>query len=180
MPLVGLILDVKKEHLFDLKGIFLLNEEHPELTIEDECLHVLFEFKTEIHYDIVNKLFENSYVIKQYPIDSFNYLYIIRVPIAYSHEYNCFIQSKYSEYSEEYKKQIIRFHKYTKDNAGSQIIQILYKDEKAYRQKEEFINKGLPLKEWTMIPRGQEIGARWDENSETVQLETLTKEKLKS
>ncbi len=45
-----------------------------------------------------------------------------------------------------------------------------------YRKWEEKINKGLPRRDWTYIPRSQECEKRWDGAEEDALKETFTKD----
>lgn len=70
--------------------------------------------------------------------------------------YNLFIVGKYSEFTEEYKKHIIKFHNL---QPGNGISGVLYKLEYKYKQVENKLNyydDGYPLV-YVTIPRDQEI-----------------------
>ncbi len=178
LPIIGLTLGIEKAHLFDLKGVFMFNERHQEL--QDGYLHVLFEFKKTIHFDIVSKLFDDpsgTIITQNYQPDNYHHLYIFKIPQQYKREYYTFLQGKYSELPEDYKNYLIKFHNYLEPDK-KKIINILYKKEQMYLDQEEYINKGLPLEHWTRIPRGLEIAGIWNQDKENILMETLTKEIL--
>lgn len=99
--------------------------------------------------------------------DNFSVLFCFRVPEEYKREYEKLMQSKYSQFSENYKRSIIKFHKL--ENATNpaknkrSVINVLYRTEEGYLAKEEYINEGLPHNQWTRIPRDMEIGALMEE-----------------
>ena len=74
------------------------------------------------------------------------------------------IKSRYSKVSENYKKAIVKFNEYdVKRGIGTNIVNILNRDESQYKLIENKINEGLPEEQWTKIPRDQEIGSLLEE-----------------
>jgi hypothetical protein len=69
-------------------------------------------------------------------------LYKFDIPIKYKKDYKTFIKGKYSELSNNYKNQILKFHK---ADINSQISQILYKGEKRRNRLEHSLGIELDL-----------------------------------
>lgn len=176
LPMIALAHNLKLEDLTGFLGSYLFHEGYPEMS-EHVFLH--FELGTSKSQEtLLDSLSESSHLeFKEFP-DSFSIMFCFRIPEEYKREYNKFIESKYSEFSENYKQCIIKFHKLTsKDDRVSNkraVINVLYRTEDGYRAKEEYINEGLPERQWTRIPRDQEIGALLEEirDAETFKIKT--------
>lgn len=184
LPMVGISLGLRRNHLIDFAGIFVKNEDYPELGPDDKLLYLLFHNFENSHTVPCRKVLEKSCI--SYDPDDASTMYVFTVPDEYKREYNKFIQSKYSEFSDNYKHSIIKFHDYRESinprgmRDGSKILDILYRKEAAYKRQEEVLNMDLPRSSWISIPRDQEIGKKWNENPEIELLETYSKDlKLK-
>lgn len=176
--MVGVSLGIKRHQFIDFVGAFVKNDDYPQLTSDDRVIHLLFNNFGNFEVLPCRQVLDKSCV--SYTPDNSSTMYLFNVPNEYKREYNKFIQSKYSEFSENYKQSIIKFHDYREGcnprgiRDGSKIVDILYKREAAYVRQEEAINKDLPVNNWTRIPRGQEIGKKWDENEELTLFETYS------
>ena len=179
LPMIALAHKIKLEDLNGFLGTYLFHEKYPELS---EHLFLHFSLNDTKHQKEVLDLLSMSKHLefKEYP-DEFSIMYCFRIPEEYKREYNKFIESKYSEFSENYKQCIIKFHKLNTNNDGVRnkraVINVLYRTEEGYRTKEEYINEGLPESQWTRIPRNQEIGALLEEirDDETFKSERFSK-----
>ncbi len=190
LPMIGYSLGLPISQFFDLRGVFILNDKYPEMDIYHEVLHLVFEFKSQKDYDFISTKLEPN-LLQHYQEGDFYYIYIVSLPSEFKKDYYKFIDSQYSKMTEKYKKIICEYFGYKDgreldpnthvwlDWRGAEIVRVLYKRELGYISMENYINKGLPDRYWTYIPRGQEIGRRWDENSESIKLETLNEDKLK-
>jgi len=156
LPSIALAHNLRLDDFIGFLGIYILHKDHPELQ-EHMFLHFK-KLKNNKKYTELHDLFQLSrqLVLKEdLPDDEI--LFCFKVPAEYRQEYEKFIKSKYSEFSENYKQCILKFHKLD-NNSGKDVIDVLYKRERGYQIKEGFINEGLPTNHWTSIPRGQEIG----------------------
>ena len=178
LPVVGMTIGAKKDQLINLVGVFLKNSDYPDLTEEDQVLHILFKKSRYLtsHEQLL------STICEKYSPDTQSTMYLFKVPSEYKREYRAFVQNKYSEFSDNYKKTIIKFHNY-RDSInpsgsldGDHIINVMYRKESAYIKQEEVINEGLPVSEWTRIPRNQEICSRWDSTEESILRESYTED----
>lgn len=166
LPMIALAHNLKLEDFTGFLGSYLFSEKHPHLQ-EHLFLHFKLEDSNKLHKHILKLLEASKHLEFTEEPDAFTIMYCFKIPTEYKREYNKFIESKYSEFSENYKQCIIRFHKL--DSADNRVknkkavINVLYRTEDGYIAKEEYINNGLPSYQWTRIPRDQEIGALLEE-----------------
>lgn len=173
-PMIGLTNGVTKSFFINLEGVFLLNEDF--ISTKDK-IYLLFKKNYTTEFSIfIQGLLNAIYYSFSYEPDSYHIIYAFDIPYEYKREYIKFIESKYSEFSDNYKKSILKFHGFSSKGEGKSIYNILYKHEDAYLDMEKTINHGLPSSSWIQIPRTQEIGRKWDENDESIYLETYSKD----
>ncbi len=172
-PMIGLANQVKRDYFTNLEGVFLLNE---DFNIKDK-IYILFKKDYTVKFSLFTQEMMNMiYYSFSYEPDSQHVIYVFEIPYEYKREYQKFLDSKYSEFSENYKKSVIAFHSFKQGAQGDSIINVMYKKEAAYRAREKTLNEGLPEGSWIKIPRDQEIGTLWNENQETMYLETYSKD----
>lgn len=173
LPMIGLTLGFEKAGLMNLKSCFMFAEDFPD---KKDKIMLLFRCIPSIEYltfeDKLSKIPEFHHM---YEPDKFHTMFMYDIPEAYLGDYKAFLQSKYSEMSDSYKQNIIKYHKYTEKD-GKTVINILYKREEAFKNQEKLLNEGLPSSSWVSIPRDQEIGKRWDETEGSIRLETYTQD----
>lgn len=163
-PMLGLSMGYPKSTFKDnmLKGVFIKNDDYPDL---QERLFLWFKEIADRRF----MLFEQS--LTRVPVFDFSYkpdrnhkIFVFKIPQEYKREYDELIKSRYSKVSENYKKAIVKFNEYdVKRGIGTNIVNILNKDESQYKLIENKINEGLPEEQWTKIPRDQEIGSLLEE-----------------
>ena len=118
---------------------------------------------------IFSKLTSNYLFQKLIDLDSDKVLYVFKFPEEYLHEYYCLKNSKYSEFGEDAKEQILNFWSeiYGKSHDGVNFIlsikKILYKD----KNLKEQLEKSLKVKLNDNVELGQEV----KKNNETFVLE---------
>lgn len=167
-PVIGLCAKIPRENFIGLKAVFLLNDDYPDL---HDVLYLVFRKINDRRSELIKETLRNEYnFYSEYSPDNFHSIIIMRIPTEYYLEYDKFLDSRYSELSERYKKRIIDFHGYSKgtDRPGNSIIQTLYKDEEMFTKWESKIG--------IKIPRSQEANTRWDENRSSVLRETFTED----
>lgn len=143
-------------NFINLLGCFIGDFDYPEYNN-----HIFLLFKhveTQGYKDFEKRLTKHPMYKHWYKVKDDEYVYVFDVPREYQTDYDLFMRSKYSKLSETYKRQIIKFHHFQKYGYGAPTIKILYRDPQLYEDKEAEINKDLPEREWTIIPRDQEIG----------------------
>lgn len=176
LPMIALHLGLSLDQMVNLRSCFLYTEDFPEL---EDKVNLLFKAdQTREYINFEEKLSDTICFNHRYEPDKYHTMYIYDIPDEYKQEYKKFKDSKYSEFTDNYKKSIIKFHQYSdktpRDN-GYSVINLLYKKEAAYLAQEKIINEGLPSSSWITIPRDQEIGKQWNETPEGIKLETYLK-----
>lgn len=157
LPMVAFAYNLRLDDFKGFKGCFVRHANYPDLNE-----HIFLHFKVGPGNKFKSGVEEllrcvPEFVFCDTSIAGYN-LICLKIPAEFKREYDKFIQSKYSEFSENYKKCIIKFHNLTKSNGGKDVLNILYRTEEGYLAKEEMINQGLEPTHWTRIPRDQEIG----------------------
>jgi len=170
LPLISEVIDINYKFIDYLENTYLfdLNNEY------NNCIFLYhkYDFKNPEFTAYENKLTNNELFVKLIDIDD-KVIYIFKFPEEYIHEYNCLINSKYSEFGNDAKDLIIRFwtELYGKIPVGIKLImkikQILYKDKKL---KEE-IEQRLSSKDHTVVLHtNSELGEYVDKDDETINL----------
>ncbi len=172
-PIIGLSLGITRNDFPNLKAVFLFNEDYPEI---EDVIHLVFRKTGDKRAELFReKLKSTDIFFKEYSPDDAHIIVILRIPTEYYREFDKFMDSKYSEFGENYKSGIIQFHGYSKGNKekGTKVIETLTRDETLYRDWEEKIGEH--------IPRSQEANTRWDENLQSILKETFSEDlKIKS
>ncbi len=123
---------------------------------DDKKEHIfLLVDKGESDKDL-GRMRNNPYYEEEEEVDNANLLITFKAPDEYKREYDLFLESKYSEFSESFKQRILRFHGITKThNVGK----VLYRSEDLYKKWEERLNVD--------ISRDLEIGSKIKMKRET-------------
>lgn len=117
--------------------------------VRDNIL-LLYKFSGTTQYLEFEELLKKHPLYKMmYEPDKFHTMYVFNLPKEHAKNYDLFIQGKYSQFSKEYKDKIQAFHGL---KADSNIMDILYKREKAFLTAEE--RYGIKH-----IPRNQEAAS---------------------
>lgn len=172
LPMIALSLQVSLVNMINLRGCFMFTEDFP--LIEQKIILLFRADSDRAYINFESLLAKAPEFYSTYEPDKHHTVFIYNIPVEYKQEYNKFIESKYSEFSENYKKSLIKFHNYKdkpKEN-GFSVINVLYKREQAYLAQEKDLNEGLPYSSHIQIPRDQEIGKKWNETQESILLET--------
>lgn len=154
-----------------------VNVEYPKLLINsyisDYTISLLYEYSS--HTTLTDKGRTGFPVYEEKLINSPNFLdkydinldelpcvvYTFLFPNTYYHEYDCFCEGRYSEFSEESKKIILRFLQRNYPTSGSILMnvkQVLYKDESLRKLMSD--NLGVELS------KSSELSSKPDLNKE--------------
>lgn len=155
----------------NLSGCFIGYKEYPEF---DNNIFLLFRIsESKIFKNFLERIkFHPMFKVRIAVFDNYE-MYVFDVPKEHQNNYDNFKNSQYSKLDNKYKKHILLFHNYNKYEEGNTVYKILYRDESLYVAKENEINKGLPDREWTLIPRDIEIGTALREDEEVFSKEIL-------
>ena len=133
LPLLSEVLDLNIKFLPCLINTYLFDENNEY----DNCIFLLheFDFKNPEFTKYEHTLTNNNLFVKHIDVDN-KVIYIFKFPKEYLKEYNCLLNSKYSEFGEDAKQLILRFwgEVYSGSSIGVNFLlkikQILYKDQK--------------------------------------------------
>ena len=182
LPMIALSHNLRLDELTTFKGAYLFHEGYPDLK---DRIYLHFSLQDARGNKQILQILQLSHHLdfSEQP-DSFSILFCFRIPDEYKREFEKLMQSKYSEFSENYKRSIIKFHKLESATNPAKnkrsVINVLYRTEEGYQAKEEYINEGIPYNHWTRIPRNMEIGALIEEirEAETFKLQHPEKYEL--
>lgn len=144
-----------KSKLVNFMNCFLRNVDYP-----DYLEHIFPVFRDEdkpSYVSFLEKLRNDENFHFEYMFDEENRTFCFQVPHKYKSDFSFFEQSRYSEMSEDAKKQILHFHG---KNSTSNIAKRLYLDEEMYIERENDLN--------VKIPRENEIISALNPKKETL------------
>ena len=148
LPMLG-------EYIYEflnLKGVFVWNEDYP-----DYDNHIFLLFKKSIHVKFtenLNRLKSFSNYLSEYQPDKFHTMLIFSIHKRLIEDYELLKEGQYSKISEQYKRQIVKFHN-IKNNSSNvnlrNIYNVLYCREEYRLELEDKYN--------VEIPPGQELAS---------------------
>jgi hypothetical protein len=147
-PLLAEVINVNYKFLPFIENTYLQDDENKH----KDCFYIMhdFNFKNPEFTSYEHKFTDSELFEQLYDIDN-KVLYVFKFPIDFKHEYNCFKNSKYSEFGEDAKKIILEFWTkiYGTNIEGiafiTRIKQILYKEEIFRKIREKQL--GVPIGE---------------------------------
>lgn len=106
------------------------------------CLYLLYRFRaTKEYLDFEEKLQNHEQYRGHYEPDKHHTIYLFEIPDNYIDEYRLFLKGKYSEFSNEYKYQIMNFFNFDTDG---DTYQILNRGDKRRIKMEEDLGVSIP------------------------------------
>jgi hypothetical protein len=121
--------------------------------INDKIL-LLYKFNGNSFYlNFEKTLYNNKDYFESYSPNKYYTMFVFNVPEKHKENYKLFKQGKYSEFSEDYKKHIIKFHNLSNSDT---IVDIIYKREKARLKLELDYN--------IIVPKNQEYESIYNNN----------------
>ena len=146
----------------NLINVYLSAEDKPEL---DDHIFLLYKFRADEEFlRFEDEVSWSVYHVETYDPDPQHVMIVFKRPEYWKKDIDLVIAGKFSETSEKYKKNLIKFHELPE---FSQVVSVLYKKEAAFIAMEKVINKGLPEEHWTSIPRTQEASSIFNIERET-------------
>jgi hypothetical protein len=135
-----------------------------ETKLDDYTIHLYYDFPdsiipTSYIYWLENNVFGH---VQSEKLEHNKYLFSYEINKKWHKDYDTFINSKYSYFSEEYKTRIIEFHKL---KSNSSITGILFKSEFAFENLEQKLG--------CKIPRENEVGSLVIPEEETFKYEYI-------
>ena len=154
LPMIGLSHNLKLKAMLGFRGAFLFHKDYPAYK-EHLFLHFKVIKGTKKYQELENIFLSSPDFEFEVRPEIVEVIFCMKIPVEYKAEFHKFLDSKYSEFSDNYKKSILKYHEL---GDLSDVANVLYKKEEGYKAREQFINQGLPESLWTKIPRDQEIG----------------------
>lgn len=172
LPLIAPLIGIEEKYLDYLENTYMFDKDKEF----NECFYIYhdFFFKNPEFTKYEHKLVESYLFKKLIDIDSNKVLYIFKFPEEYLHEYYCLKNSKYSEFGEDAKQQILSFWTklYGKTTTGVNFIlsikKILYKDLKLKQQIEENLSSKTHK---VILDNDAELGEKVEISNETFTLQ---------
>lgn len=175
LPLLSEFVDFDKKFFDNLINTYVFENSYKY----KDCIMILhdFSFRNPEYTRYEHQLTNNELFVDLIDVGN-KVLYIFKFPEIYMHEYNKFIQGKYSEFGSDAKELILEF--YTdiyKHNVNAvpflvKVKQILFKDDKLRRKMERDLK--------VILPPEAELGQAFDEVSETFQTLKYENDETKS
>jgi hypothetical protein len=119
LPMLG---GKRQDYLFDKNFIncYLADE----VSFKDYSKIILsYRFSGHSSFDMFEKTVSaHPYYEAEYEPDGYHVNYVFSIPKEYEEDYKLFIDGRYSEFSDDYKKQILKFHSFKKDGSTGGIL----------------------------------------------------------
>lgn len=171
LPLIAPIIGIEEKYIDYLENTFMFDKNNEF----NQCFYLYhdFNFKNPEFTKYEHKIIECYLFKKLIDIDNNKVLYIFDFPEEYLHEYYCLKDSKYSEFGEDAKQQILNFWTkiYGKSTIGVNFIislkKILYKDLKLKKQIEESLSSKYHK---VILDDNAELGEKVEIENETFNL----------
>lgn len=179
LPLIAPLIGIEEKYISELDNTYMFDTNNEF----NECFYIKhnFSFRNPEFTKYEHKLTECYLFKKLIDINKDEVLYIFDFPEEYLHEYYCLRDSKYSEFGEDAKQQILNFWTklYGKTTTGVNFIlsvkKILYKDSKLKKQIEE----SLSSKDHKVIlDDNAELGEKVEISNETFNLNEYKDKKI--
>jgi hypothetical protein len=172
LPLISEVVDIDLRFFKYLKNTYIFDADNEY----ENCIFIFheFSFKNPEFTAYEHKLIKNEYFVDLIDVDD-KVIYIFKFPDEYLHEYNSYINGKYSEFGVDAKELILAFWTRVYENNPNaipfliKVKQILFKDEKLRKIIESDLGVNLN--------NSSELGESVNKKDETINLKI--EEKIK-
>ena len=172
LPLISELVDLDLRFFKYLKNTYIFDSDNEY----ENCIFIYheFNFKNPEFTAYEHKLIKNEYFVDLVDVDD-KVIYIFKFPEEYLHEYNCYINGKYSEFGVDAKELILTFWTRVYENNPNaipfliKVKQILFKDEKL----KKIIENDLKVS----LSNDAELGECMNKKDETINLKIEEKKK---
>lgn len=152
---------LKACYIRDINKSQYLNHIFLQYELSTEFKDLYLKFEEEIHN---SELFEEFYDLKDGTI-----MFVFKVPEKYQEDYKTFINSKYSQFSTDYKHKLIDFH----GKINEDIIRgTLFKTEKRFKHLDN-LTHDLHPKRKSVITQDMEFDSRWEPENEFFEFKNM-------
>lgn len=144
LPLIAPIIGIKQPFFNFIENTYMFDSGDEY----NECFYIIqdFSFRNPEFTKYEHELINNYLFQKLIDLEDNKVLYIFKFPEEYLHEYYSLINSKYSEFGEDAKQQILSYwtELYGKTHVGVNLVlslkKILYKDKTLKQKLEQSLN----------------------------------------
>jgi len=147
LPLLSELVEFDRKFFDNMQNVYIADD----LGKYKNCIYILhdFSFRNPEYTLYENQLTKTEYFVDLVDVDNNQVLYIFKFPEEYLHEYNKFIEGKYSHFGTDAKELILEY--YTNVFQGNlnavnfllKLKQILFKDKKLKKQIETKLSTTL-------------------------------------
>ena len=152
LPMLAYFVDIRKRNLVNT---YVGSKEHPELANHIFLLYKFHGTKEFILYE--EKLEQCSIFHSKYDPDTNHVMFVFNVPEDYQDIYDLYLKGKYSEFPQDYKIQIFKYHNIT--DSSHKVAKVLFKHPDLREELEERLG--------VEIPENQEVSSVPDLKEET-------------
>lgn len=134
-----------------LRGCFIGDVSHPEL---DNHIFLLYKFTGARWFTGFEETLKDSdHFVHTYDPDKSHVMFVYDVPPHQQDNYNMLRKSRYSLFTESFKKRVVTFHG---EEVTQKIVAAMYKHESLFLEWESKLNAHLPRDMHVRIPRDME------------------------
>lgn len=168
LPLIAPLIGIEEKFYGLIENTYMFDSEKEY----KDCFFIVqnFSFKNPEFTSYEYRMTNNDLFVKSIDVNE-KVIYIYKFPKEYTHEYNEFMNSRYSTFLEDAKKQIIKYWTIIKGKSTSgasfvlKIKQILY--------KEKFLKNEIEKQLHVNLSDEAELGSYVDLDVETINLDNF-------
>lgn len=168
LPLIAPLIGIEEKFYHLIENTYLKDSNNEY----ENCFFIVqdFSFKNPEFTSYEHRMTNNDLFVKNIDVDE-KVIYIYKFPKEYTHEYNEFMNSRYSTFLEDAKKQIIKYWTMIRGKSTSgasfvlKIKQILYKEKILKNEIEKQLHVNLSDE--------AELGSYVDLDVETINLDNF-------
>lgn len=174
LPLLSEVVQFDLTYFSSLENTYVFDDANKY----KDCIYLLHKtnFKDENFTQYEHNLLNNDFFVNLVDTSNNSSVYIFNFPKEYIHEYNMFIDGRYSHFGEDAKKLILAFwgelyqNNLNAVNFLLKVKQILFKDDKLRRQLEQELG--------TQIPDDAELTDKIEKEEETCYISMYDKKMI--
>jgi hypothetical protein len=105
----------------------------------ENCILLLYKYSSKEEFDKLDEeLRQHPEFDHTYEPDKYHTMFVFNIPLKYIEDFGKFIDGKYSQFTEEYKKHILKF------NESNLTEGVLYKRESEFKELEKKLGISIP------------------------------------
>ena len=137
LPMMAYFMNIRKRNLVNT---YVGSKDHPEL---DNHIFLLYKFHGTKEFILYEEYLEGRSIFhSKYDPDKHHVMFVFNVPEDYQGIYDQYKKGKYSEFPQDYKIQIFKFHNIT--DASHKVAKVLFKHPDLREELEDRIGAEIP------------------------------------